>query len=353
MYSKKILALLASFAFYASLGHASPMLEQIGTPTEAGGYTLETQGVSVPTKLGLKEMLPDGWRVYVHKAVTMPNTVSWAVGSNWVAALDVVANMHGVQVLVDWDKESVYFKPTPAVDIASHPTESPSLEARSAGETPSGKALDVADLKSAIEHLASAAGYSSVVWNTHLNPIIDHPITVYEKSVEEDLDLLLKGSGLPLNVMLYPANGTVIVADGNGSVSVDPTFAPNRPMPRDVIAGHPANGSTLEPVTYGVNGKASAPLDMLGAQGTSPKIYKFVLPAGARLKPSLEHFMSELGWRVKWSVDTDFEAGADMEFTGNSLVNVLVSFLSDMSMTADLYHSDKIVVVKPIATVVQ
>jgi hypothetical protein len=105
---KTLLAATLLLAFSAA--NAS-FLEQSGTaPTPPAA--MDTYGVDVATRVGLKAVIPSGWKLFVHRSVELPESLSWKVGESWVSVLNNFAKANDIAILVDWDKKSVYFRTT-------------------------------------------------------------------------------------------------------------------------------------------------------------------------------------------------------------------------------------------------
>jgi hypothetical protein len=104
---KRALVLALVLAFGGSAIAAT--LEQLGV-AESAPASLQTYGVDVPVKTGLKSLLPDGWQIFVHRSAQLPETVSWSVGQTWTQALSVLAEKHGQAVLIDWTERAVYLR---------------------------------------------------------------------------------------------------------------------------------------------------------------------------------------------------------------------------------------------------
>ncbi len=103
---KTILAATLCLAFSAA--NAS-FLEQTGTP-QALPAAMKTYGVDVSARIGLKAVIPSGWQLFVHRSVTLPDTLSWKVDESWVSVLNTYATSNDIAVLIDWDKKAVYFR---------------------------------------------------------------------------------------------------------------------------------------------------------------------------------------------------------------------------------------------------
>lgn len=92
-------------------GAAAKSYDQVGAPPAElpalGSYAME--GTSA--KAGLRQVVPAGWQVLVHKAAVLPPSMTWSAGDTWTQALQRFAQDNNLSVLVDWDKRSVYLRP--------------------------------------------------------------------------------------------------------------------------------------------------------------------------------------------------------------------------------------------------
>lgn len=104
---KRALVLALVLAFGGSAFAAS--LEQLGVADSAPA-SLQTYGVDVPVKTGLKSLLPDGWQIFVHRSAQLPETISWGVDQTWPQAFEAIARKHALSVLVDWSERAVYVR---------------------------------------------------------------------------------------------------------------------------------------------------------------------------------------------------------------------------------------------------
>lgn len=102
------LVLGLTLCLLAPAGIAST-LENRGSP-EPNVATMTTYGVDVATRTGLKTVIPAGWQLYVHKSVTLPETMSWKLGDAWPAVLTEFAVRNQVAVLIDWERRVVMMR---------------------------------------------------------------------------------------------------------------------------------------------------------------------------------------------------------------------------------------------------
>lgn len=98
--------LLAVAAFTLLSGSVFASVEYNGTP-DAQIPVLKTYGVDVPTRNGLKSVLPQGWTLFIHKSVTLPEQMSWKPGDPWTQALEDMAQQQDLLLKLDWDRKTV------------------------------------------------------------------------------------------------------------------------------------------------------------------------------------------------------------------------------------------------------
>lgn len=109
LYGMKHLLLVSALALAVPAAYAAVPLEQKGV-AEPSVQSLSTYGLQVPTRSALKSLLPKGWRLFVHKSATLPETLSWKPGDSWTQLLTDAAIATGTAVLVDWEDRAVYIR---------------------------------------------------------------------------------------------------------------------------------------------------------------------------------------------------------------------------------------------------
>lgn len=117
----RILAISAALVLASSMADAVN-LDQKGqppaVPNQVGNY-----GMGVATRVALKAILPAGWKTYVHQSVTLPPSMDWAASDTWLQALERMAAVGDLSVLVDWDNKSVLVR-SPDVAVQEDATRS-------------------------------------------------------------------------------------------------------------------------------------------------------------------------------------------------------------------------------------
>ena len=96
-----------------AVGRSTSALQQIG-PAPAQVAALTHYGLAVPSRTGLRSLVPAGWKTFVHQSATLPPTLSWSPGQAWTAVLEAMGREHNLSVLVDWDAQTVLIR-TPQV----------------------------------------------------------------------------------------------------------------------------------------------------------------------------------------------------------------------------------------------
>lgn len=97
---------LALFLIISS--NTASALEHLGDPAKLA--PIGHYGLEVPSKQALKNIMPSGWHVYVHKQLQLPETLSWKDNDDMLMALSRIETDHGVIATVDWEKKAVYLR---------------------------------------------------------------------------------------------------------------------------------------------------------------------------------------------------------------------------------------------------
>jgi hypothetical protein len=93
-----VLAVISSSAFAS--------VDAAGTP-DLSVPVLRTYGVDVPTRAGLKTIVPQGWTLLIHKSATLPATMSWKPNDPWTSVLNDLAAKNNLAVRMDWAAKTV------------------------------------------------------------------------------------------------------------------------------------------------------------------------------------------------------------------------------------------------------
>lgn len=93
-----VLAVITSSAFAS--------VDTTGTPDMAVSV-LRTYGVDVPTRAGLKTIVPQGWTLLIHKSANLPQTISWKPDEPWTAVLDDLSAKNNLAVRMEWATKTV------------------------------------------------------------------------------------------------------------------------------------------------------------------------------------------------------------------------------------------------------
>lgn len=84
-------------------------LDQKGTPLSSVS-ALNTYGMDVPTRIGLKAIVPKGWQLFIHKSANVPERLSWKVSDTWLSVLASLTQDDSLSVLVDWESQTVLIR---------------------------------------------------------------------------------------------------------------------------------------------------------------------------------------------------------------------------------------------------
>jgi hypothetical protein len=71
---------------------------------------MPSYGMDVPTRMGLKTVIPQEWQLFVHRSVALPETMNWNRGEAWPAVLTKFASDNQMAVLIDWDNHVVMLR---------------------------------------------------------------------------------------------------------------------------------------------------------------------------------------------------------------------------------------------------
>jgi len=102
------LVLGLSLSILTTGAFATP-LESKGSPTP-NVATMPSYGMDVPTRMGLKTVIPVEWQLFVHRTVALPETMNWNRGEAWPTVLTKFASDNQMAVLIDWDNHVVMLR---------------------------------------------------------------------------------------------------------------------------------------------------------------------------------------------------------------------------------------------------
>jgi hypothetical protein len=106
--------------FAGALGATrAALLEHAGTPDPAPAAVAH-YGFGVEPRLGLRSVVPAGWRILVHRSAQLPEAMSWSLGQPWPQALEAFAKASGLSVFLDWEQRQVLVRPP---EVAKHERE--------------------------------------------------------------------------------------------------------------------------------------------------------------------------------------------------------------------------------------
>lgn len=200
-------------------------LEQKGAPTSHIS-ALNTYGMDVPTRVGLKAILPKGWQLFIHQSAQVPPSVSWKVGDTWLSVLAALSQATDLAVMVDWDTQTVLVR-TQDVAIQELATRA---EISQAAITPLPKfGLKERDARSSLppaEPSSIAASPQEVAASATPSPSATQGIKV---------DLPVVSQDVPSNAM--PAQRVEVrTIQSNGDFTYSEALALNRPDVKRVAA---------------------------------------------------------------------------------------------------------------------
>jgi len=333
-------------------------LEQVGTP-QRNPALMKGYGVDVPVRSALRQVVPDGWELFIHKQAALPAGMSWKVDEPWPQVLARFSASSNLAVKVDWDKKAVYIR-TPEIArseaAAAAPVDKPAPVTASVqsggGSDKNTVVLTGTTLSQAIQAI-QALHRVPVSWEApEVGNVRIPALTLRGLSVEDDLRLLLRATGLtpPVSFLVHRQGPVVRI------MKASPTGEHLRvvDVPYEGVI-HAAAGGTFTPPS--ASGKrpslaASSPASLGAAPQPatlSPASGPLVLEVrrGEMLSKALDRFLRANGWNLVWKLGTedDFENdGIDLRREGRTVTEVLTRLnLPAMGLRAEVFPADRVV----------
>lgn len=369
-------AFACAFALCLALTAHASTLEQRGSP-EPAPATMATYGFDVSPRLGLKSVVPSGWRLFIHQSAALPSSMNWRLGDPWTGVLASFAASSGLNVLVDWEQRQVLIRPadvaaserdtrsqihhaattplprfapeavSPAVPAGTVAALAPAASVREAREvvpvirvnpTPSmvseararelnspPKLMSNSDFsyqaavavnKPSARHMAQAIANRFNVrlyWDAPEYQLMG-PLTLLSNSAEQDVELLQKALGWYSPVVVsYDSQRHFIRA-------VSRAHAPDLAM-RELSQPHGGTAATKQKL------------------GVTVKYQESVEEVLAR-------FLRDQGYTMEWKVPGSFHANKDLSYEAETVQALLGKMLPAMGLTADLFSRERHVVVR-------
>lgn len=361
------LTFLAGALIAASLSFSAQAadLEQVGS-AQPNPALMKGYGVDVPVRTALRQVVPDGWELFIHKSAALPLSLSWKVDEAWPAVLARFSASSSLAVKVDWDKKAVFVR---TVEVARSEASAAATAAAAVAENPrapvaerSTVALTGTSLGAAIQKL-QALHRAPFSWEAEPAGNLPLPaVTFRGLSVEEDLGLLVRAIGPkpPVSFLVHrpgpvvrvmrptntgdhvrvvdvPFEGPVhALADASGQTVAAAGLGLTAPGPTSAISGAPAPGAMPAAAGRPAAALAAAPSPLL-----------LEVRRGEMLSQSLDRFLRANGWNLVWKLGTedDFENdGVDLRREGKSITEVLTKInLPAMGLRAEVFSADKVV----------
>lgn len=357
-------ALLAASLFLSA--HAAG-LEQVGS-AQPNPALMKGYGVDVPVRTALRQVVPDGWELFVHKQAALPASLSWKVDEPWPSVLARFSAPSNLAVKIDWDKKSVFVRSAeiarneagaaaPAQPVVATLASAPS-EQKIVALT--GTSLSEALQKLQALHRAPFSWEAAPVGNLRIPAV-----TFRGLSVEDDLALLVRAIGMapPVSFLVHRAGPVVRVMQpsptGEHLRVVDVPF---EGAVHALAGAAPAVASASTPPRAGATSAPGTlirePAPAAAAAGTVRAAAPSVLAAasaplilevrrGEMLSQALGRFLRANGWNLVWKLGTedDFENdGVDLRREGKTIAEVLTKLsLPQMGLRAEVFSSDRVV----------
>lgn len=201
-------------------------------------------------------------------------------------------------------------------------------------------ALNKAPVRRVAQGIAQRYGMR-LVWEAP-EVVLRGPVTLLAQSAEEDIYLLKKalGPSVALSFELQPGSRQLRVKSTDSGYRHVPVVEEPLLADAPVAAGPPLSPPmALSATPLGV----ASPLTLSAARPA----FVLTIAANEPLENALVRLFKASGYTYEWKVSGGFEAARQMVFEGESLAKVLSQVLPPLGVSADVYTSDKHVVVRP------
>lgn len=177
------------------------------------------------------------------------------------------------------------------------------------------------------------------------------PVTLLAQSAEQDLELLRKALGrfAPVSLEISPIGDLRVV-------SKDASYVHNHMASAAKAAAVLSQAEELKqaelrtenskPGKAGVSRTTSVEGASHARVSAAPAL-KLVVEAGETLENVLKNFLGTQGYTHEWLVSGGFEANRRLSFEGDNLTEVLSQALPPLGISADIYTTDKHIVIRP------
>lgn len=174
-----------------------------------------------------------------------------------------------------------------------------------------------------------------VVWAVSQDISLKGPVTLLANDFNQDIELLKKamGRGQPLTIEASAAEGVIRVYRPGTSSALIALAEADEVQPvssKVVLATSVEQISTETPVSI----KARANL-------------KLVVYINQPLEDALSKFAREQGYTLDWQIEGGFEAGRELTYEAESLMQVLAKVLPPNGLSADIYTREKHIIIRP------
>lgn len=199
-------------------------------------------------------------------------------------------------------------------------------------------ALNKAPLRTVVQGIANRYGLRMV----YIAPDIKMPgpVTLLSQSADQDLALLKKAMGLYAPVSLeLTVTGDVLVE------SKDAAY----------VAAHRAKAAAAAKALSEARAQQEANDAKAASESrTKPAVEApaapslvFTLQAGQALEDALRGFLTARGYTQEWKVAGGFDANKTLTYEGNTVAEVLAKVLVPLGISADIFTTDKHIVIRP------
>lgn len=169
------------------------------------------------------------------------------------------------------------------------------------------------------------------------------PVTLLSESAEQDVELFRKAMGLfaPVTMEFSIVGDLRIVSKDATFVAAHQAAAAARATQERALA---AQAAIEAREAAQATGNSSATTQATALQVPALQL---VVEQGDALETAIKRFVQAQGYTHEWKVAGGFDANRRLTFEGNTLAEVLSQVLPDLGVSADIYTTDKHIVIRP------
>lgn len=359
----------AALFLIASLAHANPTYS-VGAVKEPSVMT--NYGLGVKASQALSRVVPKDWAIKIHPSTRLEGVLSWQPDEAWTNVISKWATQTQLSVVFDWDEKVLYIQPaglgaelfaTLSKEKAEYKTPLPDFGAKYVVQTHAkpGELFVYRETKSVNKPQARVIAQAIADrFGLHLMWMapeyqLEGPVTLLGQNAAADADLLWRASGRNFSPATYEVVGNVLLAYSQGKrADAMAELALKRLENPDIRVGVEdtlqngaeevvADASRNRPgITAGEPRETPVNAPQEAADGE----LVFTIKEGQQVEVALARFARSIGYTFEWKVNGGFQAQRDMEFRGPRLAILLEPLVNGLGVSADVYTSDKHLVVR-------